>query len=659
MSNFSIGLTGLEVAQQALDLIGTNISNAGTEGYHRQRPVIAPLELGHSGSISFGGSRIVEVTRCYDRLLEGELLSQHPLLGQVDKELFTLQNIESALGELDSDNLTSALRGFFNGLRELASKPDSQALQEQAVWTADSVAQQLRNLSSFITRIHQHIQQEAQELAGRINSLCDEIAELNDDIQGAVSRGGSGNLLKDRRDSRIGELAGIIDVQTEEQQDQVVGINVLAWGMPLVIGTHVSHIQVGSLAEGDLGVSLEGSEYYQDDVRGGTLGGLVALKNEILPDLQGRIDALANELVGQVNRYHVQGVGPDGSFTELTGWGVGSDPLSDWTTEVDDGTVYLRLTDTTTGTVTRHAVDVDVTGGDTLADVAAEFDAIAGINSWVADSALHITADAGYEFDFVPAVLPDPSASTLTGTSTPSISGVFNGDDNDTFTCTIAGSDPPGTLAQIGTTETLTLEVRNGAGDLIKTFNIGSGYAPDATLDCGNGIKLSLSAGTVRIAEDFEIDVWAETDTAGFLAAAGINTFFRGTSASNVEVEDRIMTNPGSFASGLTGDYADNMNVSRMAEIGDTPSDNLDGEAPVQYFQTFVTTVGEAVNIRKGRQDSLNNITTQLLMQRDEVSGVDVNHQAAQLLVFERMFQATAKVIGTQNNALTYLMNIL
>lgn len=659
MSNFSIGLTGLEVAQQAIDLIGTNISNAGTEGYHRQRPVVAPLELGHSGNVSYGGARITDVTRCYNQLLENELLAQRPLMGQVDKELFTLQNIESALGEIGSDNLVSVMRDFFNAVRELSSQPTSQALQEQAVWSADSVTQQFRNLSAFMNRIQEHMRQESEETVGRVNSLSEEIAGLNADIQAAISRGTNANLLRDRRDECISTLSDLVEVQVEEQKNQVVGVNVLAWGMPLVVGSTVTPLEVQSLQGGRLGIGQEGSGHYLDDVRGGELGGLIALKNEIVPSLENRVNTLAGELISQVNRHHVQGAGPAGSFTDLVGWGVGDNLLSDLEAEVTDGSVRVRLVDTSTGAAERHEVTVDVTGGDTLSDVAARFDAINGLNAWMANSALHLSADAGYEFDFLPAVLSDPSTSTLSGTASPDISGVFTGDADETFTCTVRGSDPNGTLAEVGTTDGLTLEVTNGSGELIQSFGIGSGYAPDTVLDCGNGIKLSLSAGDLRIGEDFTIDAWVNTDTSGFLAATGINTFFRGSSAADIAVEDRVKADSTTFASGLSALTSDNANLLRMADIGDTPSDNLGGLSPMNYFQQFVTSVGEAVKIRQGRQDSLENITTQLRMQRDEISGVDVNNQAAQLLVFERMFQAAAKVISTQNSSLQYLMNVV
>lgn len=660
MSSFSIGLTGLQVAQQALGLVGTNITNAGTEGYHRQRPVIAPLQLGSSAGVSYGGSRISEVTRCYDKLLETELLSQKPLMGQVDKELFTLKNIESALGELDSDNVMKSLEKFFNGLRELAAQPDSQALQEKAVWAADNVAQQLRNLAAFLTRIEKHIRHEGHELAQTINNTTSEIAELNTDIESAMMRGESANILQDERDQRIKDLAELVDVKVEYQQDHLNNANILVWGMPLVVGGHVSNVDVSTLADGQLGISMEGSSSVYTDVEGGTLGGLITLQNELVPDIRGSVDNFTRELISQINHLHVEGIAPDGSFTELAGAPVGdSTELADLPWNVYDGQLHIRVTNTADGTVERHAVDVDVSGGDTIQDMAAKFDSIDGLKGWTADSALKLASESGYEFDFSRSVLPEPTASDFTGTARPGISGTFTGDKNQTFTCTIAGEDPDGTEAEIGGTPDLLLEVRNEAGEVIKHFDIGPGYAPGDTLDLGNGIELNIGDGTVHIGESFEIDAWSKTDTSGFLAATGLNTFFSGTNASTIAVQDRILERPGNFASGSSAEYADNSNVSRMAEIGDQSSENLNGQTPIEFFQTFITGIGEAVNVRKGRQSSLENINTQLMEQRDNISGVDINEQTARLMVFERMFQAAAKVISIQNLAMSELMNIV
>lgn len=89
------------------------------------------------------------VLRSMDMLLESELLRQQPLYGQASQELATLGSIEAALDNVDAKGLVQAINDFFGSLTELASQPDSQALREQVVWAADSMARQFRNLGNF------------------------------------------------------------------------------------------------------------------------------------------------------------------------------------------------------------------------------------------------------------------------------------------------------------------------------------------------------------------------------------------------------------------------------------------------------------------------------------------------------------------------------
>ena len=77
--NFHIGLSGLQAAQRAIELTGTNLANASTEGYHRQELKLSPLELGGSNTkVSIGGVNIDGTVRSYDVLLEREQLRQQP-----------------------------------------------------------------------------------------------------------------------------------------------------------------------------------------------------------------------------------------------------------------------------------------------------------------------------------------------------------------------------------------------------------------------------------------------------------------------------------------------------------------------------------------------------------------------------------------------------
>ena len=45
--------------------------------------------------------------------------------------------------------------------------------------------------------------------------------------------------------------------------------------------------------------------------------------------------------------------------------------------------------------------------------------------------------------------------------------------------------------------------------------------------------------------------------------------------------------------------------------------------------------------------------------QQSDISGVDINEEAAQMLIFEQMFQAMSKYLGTVQSTLATLMDIL
>ena len=151
MSGFSIGISGLSVAQGAIDLIGTNMANATTEGYHRQDPVISSLDFATGKVVSGGGAEITAVTRSVDKLLELEITRQQTSQAQTSEELESLQTIESAFGDMQTNKLDAAIGTFFEALRQLAAQPDSQPLQQQAVWDADAVTQQFHTMSTFLS----------------------------------------------------------------------------------------------------------------------------------------------------------------------------------------------------------------------------------------------------------------------------------------------------------------------------------------------------------------------------------------------------------------------------------------------------------------------------------------------------------------------------
>ncbi len=314
-----------------------------------------------------------------------------------------------------------------------------------------------------------------------------------------------------------------------------------------------------------------------------------------------------------------------------------SENLVDFDPPVTNGKIYIRVINTSTGEITRHEIDVDAST-DSLASIAAKISAVTGLSASAASSRLQIQAEANYQFDFLPCVLSQPTTSNLTGTSPPaiSVSGIYTGSENQTFTATVVG------VGSVGNGD-LRLEVRDGQGEVVATLNVGSGYAAGDKLDIGDGIKISLSPGDLNAGDTFEIDAFANTDTSGLLAAVGINTFFSGRSAVDMAVCSQITNSPGQIATALGAELTDNANALRLVALKDKALASLGDMTPGEFYRRLAADIGQQVSVKQMRQENVETMIQNLTNRQSDISGVNINDEAAQMLIFEQMFQAMAK----------------
>lgn len=655
MDSFGIGISGLNAAQKAFEIIGNNIANAATDGFHRQRINLSPAYSAQVGSVLMGGGvDVASIVRVIDGLLQKEMFKQESVLEQVSKELTTLRMAESAFGELSGRiGLSATIDEFFNALQDLSAHPNEAIWQNQALTAAETMTGQFRTMGDFLTSLETQIRLEAENAVKELNALVVRIADLNDSIKRHEISGGQANNLRDQRDQCITQLAKLISVETQSREYGVVDVSVS--GIPVVTSTSAFELEAGLTENLGLGIGVAGESNYTLNMEGGRLGALLTLKNDLLADIHGDLDKLAGAIIRQINEYHVQGVGSSGSFTGLVGWPMSSGILANFDPPVSDGNIYIRVTNTSTGAVTRTAVSVDASA-DTLTTVAAAITfAVTGLTASVADSRLNIQADTNYEFDFLPCALGSPTASDFTGAISPpsvSVSGIYAGTKNQTFEFTVSGSGSVGNGA-------LQIDVTDGDGNTVATLSVGSGYAAGDKLDLGNGIKIALGAGDLADGNTFEVDAFADTDTSGVLAAAGINVFLTGSEASDMAVHSAISASPGRIATALGADMTDNSNALRMEALRNQAITSLGSMTPGEFYRQLTADIGQQVAVKQIHQDNIEAMVQSIANQQDEISGVDINEEAAQLLIFEQMFKAMAKYLATIQASLTAVMQII
>ena len=653
MSGLWIGLSGLTVNQRLIDLTGQNITNAGTPGYHRQVADLAALAY---GQLVGAGVAIQGVTRYTDSLVDGAVNQNNTELQNLTSQLTTMNQVQSYLAS-GSGSLDTLLTQFFNQVSQLTAHPDDAAQRAVVLKSASSVTNQINSLAGNFTQVKTGLNSQLQQTVTQINTLSSQVADLNGQIQTATTQGLTVNDLLDRRDQLVNQLAGYINIRTINQgQGQET---VLAGGVPVVIGNQATALQFSVDTTDHAVISAAGSSQTPLNVTGGQVGGLLAVRNTTLPDYQNRLNTLAGQLVQGLDETQATGLPLSGPFTQLAGQRAVSDPSvplaqAQLAFPPQAGTLTVSVTNQATGQRTTSQITIDPTT-QSLQGLATAISGIPNLQGVVnaQTNTLTILAKPGYAFDFAGRLSTQPDTSAISGTAAPQISGNYTGTANDNYTFNVVGS------GTVGVTPNLTLQVKNGSGSVIGSYNIGQGYSPGSPLPAVNGVVVSLGAGTVNNNDRFGVKVTAKPDTAGVLTSLGLNTLLTGDQAGNLAVRSDVLANPQLLAASRTGQAGDASNLQRFLQFRDTPVLNNGTQTVGQYYAGLVGDAGALTSQLNQNQTAQQALGRQLVSEQQSVEGVDVNEELVRLTQYQQAFQAASQYISVVNNTLSELFGIV
>ena len=244
-----------------------------------------------------------------------------------------------------------------------------------------------------------------------------------------------------------------------------------------------------------------------------------------------------------------------------------------------------------------------------------------------------------------------PDTQAITGTTTPTFSGAYSGSSNDTLNFTVVGS------GTIGSTPGLALEVRNGAGTLLTTLNIGQGYESGTDLPPVLGVKVKLTPGTVNNGDTFSLNVAADSDTVGLLPALGLNTFFVGSGAADLKVNPNILDHPEELALSKSGQPGDGTNLTQLIALRDRPT--LNGESFQRFLEDIIGNVGSQTQDMESRKSAFDSLAKELDTQRQSVSGIDPNEELMKLVQYQRSYQLSAQFVSVVKQTMDEVIRLV
>jgi flagellar hook-associated protein 1 FlgK len=649
-SMFYTGLSGLGVARTALMTTAHNTANVYTAGYSRQVAEIASAGGISSGSGFIGsGANVLTVSRSYDRYLTAQLSSAQSASAALATNGTQINRIDTLLADKTS-GISPLMQSFFTSIQGVANTPADPAARQQMISSAQALASKLRSTDQYLSDLNSSVNEQIDGSVEQINTYAAKIASLNQQISqiSAMAGGQPPNDLLDQRDQLVSQLSQVVDVKVLQQDNGKYNV-FIATGQSLVVGDYAAKMaSVASAADPTRKVvALTGfagntNEIDDSTLKGGVLGGLMAFRRDTLIPTQNSIGRIAMSVADAVNAQHKLGVDLNGALgTNFFSQSVpGAIPNAGNAGNLELGAALSDVSKLTTSDYNVSVTDVagvltysvtrlsDKTSMGTFTTFPITFD---GVSLTAASG----TAQAGDSFLVQPTrtgardidvLVRDPSK---VAAASPIVTGNTAGNKGNGAlgAASVDASYPGSPLAA-----PVTLSFNAGAGTL-------SGFPATSavTVTLANGTATTYPAGT------------AVPYTAGAkMSFDGITVSMTGAPA-----------NGDTFTIGKnTSGVSDGSNALQLGAL-QRKTTMANGTATFSgAYSQLVSEVGNramAVKVASTTQDS---VTGQIRASQQSISGVNQDEETANLLMFQQMYQANAKVIQTASTMFDTILGI-
>ncbi|HEY0942766.1 MAG TPA: flagellar hook-associated protein FlgK [Steroidobacter sp.] len=310
-------ISGLLAFQRALDVTSHNITNANTPGYSRQLPDFLTRQPQFLGGNWVGaGVDVTSVNRAYDNFLSLQSRSASSAYSQSNTYATQAARVSNLFGD-STTGLSASMQKFVNSLQAVADTPNSIAARQTMLSEAQTLVDRLKSYDASLRSLDSQVNASISTEADTISSLARGIAELNQQIaNGSASTKQSPNDLLDQRDRLLDELSKHVNVSVVSTDDNQVNV-FIGNGQPLVVGNDPARVVATSdpydPTRKRLAVqSSVGTIDITSSISGGSLGGLLSFRSEMLDPARNSIGRISVALHDVMNEQHRAGMDLNG-----------------------------------------------------------------------------------------------------------------------------------------------------------------------------------------------------------------------------------------------------------------------------------------------------------------------------------------------------------
>jgi flagellar hook-associated protein 1 FlgK len=634
MDLLNIARTGVLSAQSQLAVTSNNITNANTQGYHRQVAEQSSLDSQRLGGNFYGsGTYISDVKRIYNDYAAKELRIGQTSVSESQTSQVKLNELDQLFSQIGK-SVPQGLNDLFAGLNSLADLPDDLGIRGSVLGSANQLASSLNQMQSHLDGQMKQTNDQISGITDRINEIGKELGHINQELM--KSQGEDMSLL-DKQDALIQELSqysqvNVIPLDTGAKSVMLGGAVMLVSGeVSMSIGTTAGDPFPGELrvtsSAGSANMVIDPSKM------GGQLGALFEFRDDTLVQAQLEVGQLTLGVADAFNQAQSQGFDLSGALGENI------------FTDINDPSMSVGRVGglgTNTGSANLR-VNID----DTAALTGASYD-------------LNFTAPATYE-------LKD----TTTGAVTPlTLNGA--GDElsgGDGFTIHIdSGSFADGDKFEVrpsaGAAAGIKVEMSDpkgiaAAGPKVTagTSNSGNTQVEIVSIDRNNA-NLPLTGSELTYQIDPVANTFTVFDASGTLVSAAA-PYTPPTITSNgfsFDV-DTTSTSTESFTFDFSFAQGDNSNVVSMAKLSEAKLMNNGGSTLADVYEETKLVIGGKAKSAAVAVGSAEAVFSQAYNRVQSESGVNLDEEAGNLIRFQQAYQASARIMTTASEIFDTLFN--
>ena len=641
---FNTAVTGLNYASSALAVVSNNISNSSQAGYTREVVTNVNPTGGGAGGVLVG-ERQTSVYLNANLINAQSNASEQGAYAQYATQLNTILASTTATGTSNNiaTDIGGSIQNFFSSVNTLATTTgDATGAARNAVLTnATILTSQFSSVGNQINSLSSQVEQNINSDIGSINALAKQIASVNQNIQQAQGQSliQPPNNLQDQRDQLLQKLSKLVGVTTLPQSDGTYSV-FIGQGQALVLGTTAQNLQ-GATSSTDPSKTIlsysspNGPIAIPDNqVVGGELGALVQFRAQTLAPAAQALGQLSTSFAATINNQLA--LGRDQNQKQgAPMFGLPLIPSSAATTNTGNGVLAVTMTNPALTYPSDYSVKFDGTNY-TITRIS---DGSGGVDT----NGSAISAATTYSS------LPQ----TVDGLNFSLSSGQMQAGD----AITVYPYDQTMGGVKVIMTNGANIAAAGGAIAVsANATNAGSGSLAITGLTGTLASNLPSSTANVKF-----------VDSTHYQVQQGSGSYGESTALVNnqVTVNGVTMTLTGYPKSGDTFSLgpnnfgiADNSNVAALDTL--QTSSTLLGNTTnfSSYYSSIIGTVGLAGQLYQATSQAANNSLTTATTSQQTVSGVNLDEEAANLLNYQRQYQASAKVITVASSLFQSLLQI-